>query len=334
MPAIGGKRASWEGAPLSRPASSAIYKDPIEHALGAILDAIVRRGDSHHTRRAYTSDLTTYASWLAGVGRSWDVVTSDDLDRYREWLAASYARTTTNRRLTVVRALYAEAVRRGLIEQDPSDRLRGIRGRDDRDGGALTRGEAREVFAVAECDLFEPRRRLKALRDLAILEILVRTGLRRFEVVSLQIGDLGATQGHSILTLRAGKGNVTRTIKLPPDVRRRIDAWLTGAAEAGLRRHAAGPLFVEVRKGGRLGCDRPLSDRAIHSIVTRRLQAAGLQRLGPLALRATFVTLALEGGAPLHIVQRAAGHADPRTTERYWRRKDHLDDNAVDYIRM
>ena len=55
---------------------------------------------------------------------------------------------------------------------------------------------------------------------------------------------------------------------------------------------------------------------------------------GPHGLRATFVTLALEGGAPLHLVQRAAGHADPRTTERYWRRKEGLDDNAVDYIRL
>jgi integrase/recombinase XerD len=94
------------------------------------------------------------------------------------------------------------------------------------------------------------------------------------------------------------------------------------------------PLFIEVRKGGHFVSRRPLSDRAVHSIVTRRLRAAGLQVLGPHALRASFVTLALEGGAPLHIVQRAAGHADPRTTERYWRRKDNLDDNAVDYVKL
>lgn len=334
MPAIGAKQIARKGAPFSQSASARTHTETDEYALTVILDAIVRRGDSDHTRRAYTSDLTTYARWLARTGRSWESVTPDDLDHYREWLAASYARATTNRRLTVVRALYGEALRRGAIERDPSDRLRSIRGRDDRDGGALTTGEARELFAVAERDLLEPRRRLKALRDLAILAILVRTGLRRFEVVSVQIGDLGTTQGHSILTLRAGKGNVTRTIKLPTDVRRRIDAWLGGAAALGLQRHATDPLFVEVRKGGRLADIRPLSDRAIYAIVTRRLQAAGLQRLGPHALRATFVTLALEGGAPLHIVQRAAGHADPRTTERYWRRKRGLDDNAVDYIRM
>jgi integrase len=65
-----------------------------------------------------------------------------------------------------------------------------------------------------------------------------------------------------------------------------------------------------------------------------RVSTASILGVDPHALRATFVTLALEGGAALHLVQRAAGHADPRTTERYWRRKDALDDNAVDCIKL
>ena len=113
-----------------------------------------------------------------------------------------------------------------------------------------------------------------------------------------------------------------------------LETWLEAAKEAGVERAADDPLFVEVRKGGHVPGKQPLSDRAVYNIVERRLLAAGLERLGPHGLRATFVTLALEGGAPLHLVQRAAGHADPRTTERYWRRKDGLDDNAVDFIRL
>jgi integrase len=46
------------------------------------------------------------------------------------------------------------------------------------------------------------------------------------------------------------------------------------------------------------------------------------------------MTLALEAHAPIHLVQRAVGHADPRTTERYWRRRDNLDDNATDYVHV
>ena len=47
-----------------------------------------------------------------------------------------------------------------------------------------------------------------------------------------------------------------------------------------------------------------------------------------------MITLALDSGAPLHKGQVAAGHADPRTTERYWRTQENLDDNAVDYVRL
>jgi site-specific recombinase XerD len=318
----------------SGPTRVEIALDGPSAAVQPVLDAIIRRGDSAHTRRAYAGDLATFARWLAGEDLRWDAVSDDDLDRYRESLATTYARTTANRRLTVVRVLYEEATRRHLIAEDPAARLRGVRGRDERDGGALTRGEAKELFGTTERDLASPSLQLIARRDLAILAILVRTGLRRFELVGLKAGDLGTTLGHNVLTIRAGKGNVSRTVKLPPDVGRMIDTWLDAAHMAGTELAGEDPMFVEVRKGGRLVGKKPLSDRSIHHLVTRRLRAAGLQALGPHALRATFVTLALEGGAPLHLVQRAAGHADPRTTERYWRRKDNLDDSAVDYVRL
>jgi integrase/recombinase XerD len=299
-----------------------------------ILDAIIRRGDSPHTRRAYAGDLAAFGRWLEDEDLRWNEVTADDLDRYRESLAGSLARATVNRRLTVVRTLYGEAVRRRAVADNPADRLRGLRGRDERDGGALSRVEARQLIASIERDLEVPTKRLLALRDRALIGVLLRTGLRRFEVVALKVDDLGTAQGHNTLTVRAGKGNVARTVKLPPDLRRSVDEWLAGTDVAGLTLGPGDALFVEVRKGGRAGSLRGLSDRAIHHIVARRLGSAGLSAVGPHGLRASFVTLALEGGAPLHLVQRAAGHADPRTTERYWRRKDNLDDNAVDYIRL
>lgn len=303
------------------------------HAAGPLVDAIVRRGDSPHTRRAYGGDLQTYAGWLAAEDLGWADVTADDLDRYREWLSERYARTTSNRRLTVVRVLYGEAHRRHLVADDPAARLRGVRGRDERDGGVLTRQQAIEVVEAIKADLGRPSRALLAQRDLALVGLLIRTGIRRSELASLRVGSMSMAQGHHVLTIH-GKGNVVRTVKLPPDVHRAIAGWLEAAAAAGLELGPDEPLFVEVAKGGWLPGRRPLSDRAVYGVVEHRLRGAGLERLGPHGLRATFVTLALEGGAPLHMVQRAAGHADPRTTERYWRRKDSLDDNAVDYVKL
>jgi site-specific recombinase XerD len=80
---------------------------------------------------------------------------------------------------------------------------------------------------------------------------------------------------------------------------------------------------------------KPLSEKAIWKIVERRVEQAGIEgNITPHSTRHTFITLALDGGALLHKVQVAAGHADPRTTERYWRTKENLDDNAVDYVRL
>jgi integrase/recombinase XerD len=311
-------------------ASIAIAEGDRVEALAAV---IIRRGDSPETRRAYAGDLATFLRWLDETGHHWNATSADDLDAYREWLARLYARATVNRRLSVVRALYGEATRRHVIPEDPAARLRSLRGRDERDGGALTRSQARAVLEAVLAEVEMPERRLPALRDLAMLSLLIRTGLRRSELAGLRIGDLGTAQGHDVLTVH-GKGNVTRTVKVPIEVRRAVGAWLDVARDFGKRTTDADTLFGAVRRGGRQAGLGALSDRAIYDVVTRRLRAAGVQRLGPHGLRATFVTLALEGGAALHLVQRAAGHADPRTTERYWRRKASLDDNAVDYIRI
>jgi integrase/recombinase XerD len=301
--------------------------------LDALAAVIIRRGDSPETRRAYAGDLATFVRWLGETRQRWDAITADDLDRYREWLAASYGRATVNRRLSVVRSLYREATRRHVIAEDPAARLRGLRGRDERDGGALSRSQARAVLEAILAEVENPNRRFAALRDLAILSLLIRTGLRRSELAGLRIGDLGTAQGHDVLNVR-GKGNVTRTVKVPVELRRSLGAWLDVARDSGLGTEPADPLLVAIDASGRLAGARPISDRAIYDIVARRLRAAGVDRLGPHGLRATFVTLALEGGAPLHLVQRAAGHADPRTTERYWRRKESLDDNATDYVKL
>ncbi len=75
---------------------------------------------------------------------------------------------------------------------------------------------------------------------------------------------------------------------------------------------------------------------AIYKIVASYVQkwrALGA-RISPHALRATFITLALDGHAPLHKVQYAVGHADPRTTERYHTTKANIEDAAGDYFTL
>ena len=203
----------------------------------------------------------------------------------------------------VDRSLYAEAEHRGRVARDPAARLRGLRGRDERAGRVLTLAEARAVLGAVLRDAEAPPRRLRALRDRAILAVLIRTGLRRGELAGLRVGDLGESGGHQVLTVR-GKGAVVRTAKLPPDVRRDITVWLDAAGAAGLPSARPTRSSCGWPRAGRVRDLIPLSGRAVHAIVAERLRAVGIAGLGPHTLRATFVTLALEGHAPLHLVQR------------------------------
>jgi integrase len=92
-------------------------------------------------------------------------------------------------------------------------------------------------------------------------------------------------------------------------------------------------LFASFQAGDK-PVEEPLGVKGLEYLVKGYGKKLGGSKLTPHGLRATFVTLALEGGAKLHQVQYSAGHADPRTTERYQKRKLNLDDAATDYIKL
>ena len=95
----------------------------------------------------------------------------------------------------------------------------------------------------------------------------------------------------------------------------------------------ASPLFVAFRKGDHPGSQaiRPVD---LAEMVAARAKTVGLDGLTCHGLRATFITLSLENGAPLAATQAQAGHADPRTTMRYNTRRQNLDNAASDYIHL
>lgn len=141
-------------------------------------------------------------------------------------------------------------------------------------------------------------------------------GLRISEALGADVTDLGSSRGHRTLTV-LGKGGGRAVVALAPVTVAALETYLDGRID--------GPLFV-TSTGRRL-------DRATAFRMVRRLAAAaGLdkaQTLGLHSLRHTFVTAALDAGVPLHIVQDAARHADPRTTRRYDRARHNLDNHAT-----
>ncbi len=314
---------------------------------GSLVDALVAGKLLPRTRKAYASDLAQ----LLSAFESWNValvdVTRDHLHAYRSWLsgeevdglqcmARPCAVATVSRKISVCRQLFAEALDRGLIPANPAARVRGFSVSQESKTLGLSRTQVKDLLASMETHS------LLGLRDRAMLSLMIRTGLRRMDVIGATIGRLSERDGHRVLSM-VSKGNKERTVKIPVEVARHIDAW-RDAAKRLRAEEARTPLFCGLVKQGRGAHaiynvrdkgQKALSEKAIWKIVERRVKGAGITaRITPHSTRHTFITLALDGGAPLHKVQVAAGHADPRTTERYWRTKENLDDNAVDYVRI
>jgi site-specific recombinase XerD len=287
------------------------------------------------SRATYQNDMQHFSAWLTGRGKTLVELTRSDFIEYRQHLADSYAKATAGRMLSVARRILTEAVNRGDLRANPAIDIRGFKtGANETPHTALNRREAKELLTGIDTST------AKGQRDYALIMLLLRTGLRRAEAVALTVGDLSTEQGHQIATIQHGKGDKRRVVKLPVDVARSIKTYLEAAGRGRSEVKASAPLFVRFRKGTKASGGLPvateegLTTKAIELIVKEHAKAAGVEHLTPHGLRASFVTLALEGGASLHQVQYAAGHADPRTTERYQKRKLNLDDNGVDYIKI
>lgn len=141
-------------------------------------------------------------------------------------------------------------------------------------------------------------------RDEALMFLLYGAGLRINEALSLDVGDIPAADDALRVT---GKGNKQRLVPLLPAVRAALARWLSCHPNPG----RGEPLFLGLR-GGRLNAgvvQKTLRDyRRLHGLP---------EHATPHALRHSFATHLLEGGADLRSIQELLGHASLSTTQRY-----------------
>ncbi len=157
------------------------------------------------------------------------------------------------------------------------------------------------------------------MRDRAILSVGLQVGLRRAEIAALKVGDLHQNRGYDSLRVMR-KGGRRDALAINPQTAARLRAYLDAAGHAA---DIDGPLFrplqaqrqADARSAARMDPD------AIDRVVRKYAGALGLDRgYSAHSMRATFITTALENGAQLEDVQKAAGHRDPSTTKLYDRR--------------
>ncbi|HUG31821.1 MAG TPA: tyrosine-type recombinase/integrase [Acidimicrobiia bacterium] len=253
-----------------------------------------QRGLSDNTIDAYRRDLAQFFDYCerSGVGAVGDV----DRRTARRYLAfldtLGYSRSTTSRKASSVRAFYSDAVLRDEAPVNPFDGVSAPK-RDRPLPHALP---ARAMSAAIDSiDTSEPA----GLRDRAILETLYATGLRVSELASLRVRDVfGDT-----VTVR-GKGGKVRTVPLGRPAQRALQAYLADGRPQLATGDSGTGLWVGTRGG-------PMSTRSLRRAVAKHVATF------PHAIRHSFATHLLEGGADLRTVQDLLGHADLATTQIY-----------------
>jgi integrase/recombinase XerD len=206
---------------------------------------------------------------------------------------------------SVLRSFFAWLARRRVVLFDPAETLVLGDRTQPLPKAVLTESEVRALLAAPGLDAV-------GLRDRAILETLYSTGLRRAELVALDLYDLDASG--ELVRVRQGKGRKDRYVPVGTHALEALRRYVHHARPELVTTSKEPALFVASNSGRRLG------RAGLGLIVRRHAAAAGLgKRVTPHVLRHTCATHLLQGGADLRHVQAILGHASIATTQVYTR---------------
>ena len=228
--------------------------DATEVLIGSVLATLT----SEKTKQAYATALADFLAWTAPRG---EPLAKPLVEAWRgALLARGLSVSSVNQRLSAVRLLFRQAAHRGALTAEEALRLASVpnfKQGGQRLGKWLTEGEAGKLLGVPDA-----KTRI-GLRDRALLALLVACGLRRDELVRLEVQHLQLREERWVLLDIQGKGRRLRTVPVPLWVKRILDRWL----EAG--EILEGPLFRTLRKGGRLAPPQSVSEDLIYTLVRR-----------------------------------------------------------------
>ncbi|NPC74296.1 tyrosine recombinase XerC [Corallococcus sp. AB004] len=263
------------------------------------------KGASPHTVRNYLIDLVDYERYLVErMKLSLLAGTHAAIRGYLGTLAVDHAPSSRARRLASIKSFYKYLVRQKLLPASPAKLVKSPK---------LPKSlpkvlPVEEVFAILD---MPDVKTVLGLRDKAILEMLYGGGLRISELCGLDL--LGVDRSSRIVRVM-GKGSKERLVPLNAKAIRSLEAYLARRGELLAEvREGQDPdaLFLNF-KGGRLTA-RSIA-RHLDAYV---LKLALARKVSPHAMRHSFATHLLGGGADIRSIQELLGHASLSTTQKY-----------------
>jgi site-specific recombinase XerD len=281
----------------------------LDHCKSAVLNSL----GSPASRRVYEYAIDQFIAWYCSEPRL--AFNRIVVVRYRMYLEGrGLAANTINQQLAAVRRLAHEAADSGLLSPELAagiSRVKGVKQLGFRSGNWLTAEQSSEVLKYA-CGAST-----RAKRDHAMLAMLFGCGLRRSELVGLELEEVQMRQGHWAVVDLIGKGGHIRTVPIPKWVKAALDLWI---AEAGIKE---GKIFRAVARTGKVW-GKGISQNVVWYVVKTCCERAGLEHIAPHDLRRTCAKLCHTSGGELEQIQFLLGHPSVQTTERYLGCKQNL----------
>ena len=278
--------------------------------IGEYLDYLRMLQHSEQTISAYGSDLRFFLSWCMTHDIAFDSPTHQQIRRYLGSLdMRGLSRKTSNRRLSSLKGFYQWLMIAHGSVSNPAAVLQGAK-QPKTLPKPIAQQDMDRLLGVYASDEMMARDPVIALRNQAVLELLYACGLRVSEVAGITRARLSLDSGTISVV---GKGNKERLV---PIYAKAIDALRRYLREsrpklAASMKRPSDACFLSTR-------GNPLSTSAIRSIFKEALEIAGLDpSLSPHAMRHSFASDLLVGGADLRSVQELLGHSSLSTTQIY-----------------
>jgi site-specific recombinase XerD len=286
----------------------------IELAILAWLDSKGSKSGSERTRRIYRDYITGFRCVLRESGLDLDSDTQTVAMIAQAWCGRGQAsHATFNQRRAVLSSFYTFARKRGFLSSNPLELIDGQTTQAYRSARPLNVDDV--VQALAAID----RSTIAGARDYALLSLLLTTGRRVNEAVSLNVGDLRLEGRTLVITWRRTKGNKTMVDEILPRVAtvliRYLEWWYqVPFAEIADRYHTDAPVFVSL---GNRDKGRPLTAKGVSLICERHLGTSKVH-----ATRHTFAHGMSTVGAKVEDIQAKLGHSSLQVTSRYLKALD------------
>jgi integrase/recombinase XerD len=259
----------------------------------------VERGLSKNTVASYAMDLKGFSAFLGENGRQDPHFSRSDIVDYTDRLRNDgYSVASVCRFISSVKVYSRYLLAEKIISEDPTETLRNPR-QWDRLPKALSVEDIRKLFSTELHSETFPR-------DSAMFELMYSSGLRVSEVVTIRINDLNFEAGF----LRVmGKGSKERVVPMNSRAVEKIKDYMRDLRPGLLRGRSSPYLFLSVRGA-------PMTRQRYWQALKKLGDMAGL-KITPHAIRHSFATHLLDGGADLRSVQKMLGHSDIATTQIY-----------------